>query len=172
MATTTRVGGSPSMRTLPSFPVRRTNAWQVLEGGARGDGWLTAPEAEAVLRAYGVPFAECRRVETPGEAVTAANDLGFPVVLKVSSTTITHKSDVGGVQLDLGSADEVRQAYEDMRRPFTDEHADRIRRYLADKPKGKFGKHRYTPEEWGFTAAELHEQLAPYIEHFGVALEE
>ena len=43
--------------------------------------------------------------------------------------------------------------------------------YLASKPKGKFGVHHYTPEEWGFSAEGLRENLAPYIDHFGVALE-
>ncbi|MEN8158808.1 MAG: sulfotransferase [Myxococcota bacterium] len=62
-------------------------------------------------------------------------------------------------------------AYERMGRPFSDAHAGAIRRYLADKPKGKFGVHSYTPEEWGYTADGLRKRLAPYIEHFGVALE-
>jgi hypothetical protein len=66
----------------------------------------------------------------------------------------------------------LRAAYAKMGRRFSDAHAEAIRRYLAEKPKGKFGTHAYTPEEWGFTAAGLRESLAPYIAHFGVALEE
>ncbi|MFK7897622.1 MAG: sulfotransferase [Myxococcota bacterium] len=66
----------------------------------------------------------------------------------------------------------LRGVYEGMGRPFTDAHGERIRAYLAEKPKGKFGVHRYTPEEWGFTATELRTGLAPYIEGFGVALED
>jgi hypothetical protein len=65
----------------------------------------------------------------------------------------------------------LRAAYGAMGRRFSDEHAEAIRRYLAEKPKGKFGAHSYTPEEWGFSAAELRRGLAPYIAHFGVALE-
>lgn len=65
----------------------------------------------------------------------------------------------------------LRAAYEKMERPFTDAHAERVRRYLAGKPKGKFGTHHYTPEEWGFTAAGLREKLAPYVERFSVAFE-
>jgi hypothetical protein len=65
----------------------------------------------------------------------------------------------------------LRAAYDRMGRRFTDEHAESIRRYLRDKPKGKFGTHHYAPEDWGFTAAGLRESLAPYIAHFGVALE-
>jgi hypothetical protein len=66
----------------------------------------------------------------------------------------------------------LAQAYEKMGREFTGAHAERIRTYLRDKPKGKFGTHRYAPEDWGFTAQSLRMSLAPYIEHFGVSLED
>ncbi len=66
----------------------------------------------------------------------------------------------------------VQNTYLRMGRIFTSTHAERIRSYLAEKPKGKFGTHSYTPEEWGFTAAGLRERTAPYIAHFQVALEE
>lgn len=62
-------------------------------------------------------------------------------------------------------------AYARMGREFGAEHAERIRAYLREKPKGKFGTHSYAPEDWGFTAQSLRASLAPYIEHFGVALE-
>jgi hypothetical protein len=65
----------------------------------------------------------------------------------------------------------LRAAYERMGRRFSSEHAEAIRRYLAEKPKGKFGVHQYTPEEWGFTAEGLRRSLAAYVSHFGVALE-
>jgi hypothetical protein len=65
----------------------------------------------------------------------------------------------------------LRAAYQRMGRRFSDEHAEAIRRYLAEKPKGKFGVHQYSPEDWGMSAAELRNNLAPYIAHFGVALE-
>jgi hypothetical protein len=65
----------------------------------------------------------------------------------------------------------LRAAYDRMGRRFSDEHAESIRRYLAEKPKGKFGVHHYTPEEWGFTADGLRKDLAPYVAHFRVALE-
>ena len=43
--------------------------------------------------------------------------------------------------------------------------------YLIKKPKGKFGKHRYSPEEWGFDPGMLREKMRPYTDHYGVALE-
>lgn len=66
----------------------------------------------------------------------------------------------------------IRAAYEGMGRAFTSEHADRIRTYLAEKPRGKFGLHKYTPEEWGFTRDELRKRLAPYVSTFGIELED
>lgn len=66
----------------------------------------------------------------------------------------------------------LRRVYEGMGREFTAAHAERIQKYLAEKPRGKFGVHKYTPEEWGFTAAELRSGLAPYIKAFEVALED
>jgi hypothetical protein len=65
----------------------------------------------------------------------------------------------------------LRRAYARMEREFTDEHAKRVLDYLRDKPKGKFGTHRYAPEDWDFTAEKLRAQMKPYIEGFGVALE-
>jgi len=66
----------------------------------------------------------------------------------------------------------VDKLYGQMDRPFLGEHADAIRRYLAAKPKGKFGKHKYSPEEWGFDPVQLREQMRPYTDHYGVALED
>jgi hypothetical protein len=65
----------------------------------------------------------------------------------------------------------LEATYSTMGREFTREHAKRVRTYLDEKPRGKFGVHRYTAEEWGFDAAALRERMEPYIRHFGVALE-
>jgi len=62
-------------------------------------------------------------------------------------------------------------AYERMGREFTGDHARAVLDYLAHKPKGKFGVHRYQPEDWGFTAEGLRSELAPYIDHYGVTRE-
>ncbi len=65
----------------------------------------------------------------------------------------------------------VEKLYGQMERPFLGEHADAIRRYVASKPKGKFGKHKYSPEDWGFDPATLRERTRPYTDYYGVALE-
>jgi len=66
----------------------------------------------------------------------------------------------------------LRCAYASMGREFSAEHAERIQRYLKDKPRGKFGVHQYTPEEWGFSKHELRETLASYIDRAGIELED
>ncbi|QNI02948.1 bifunctional acetate--CoA ligase family protein/GNAT family N-acetyltransferase [Halomonas sp. SH5A2] len=75
---------------------------------------LTEPEASAVLAAYGIPTVPSMVTRTPEEASRAAQQLGFPVVLKIVSRDISHKSDVGGVQLNLASSDAVYQAAENI----------------------------------------------------------
>jgi acetyltransferase len=78
---------------------------------AEGRTTLSEPESKELLDAYGIPVAETRVATTADEAVAAAEDIGYPVVVKLLSHTITHKSDVGGVRLDLPDADAVRAAY-------------------------------------------------------------
>jgi acetyltransferase len=73
-----------------------------------GRTWLAADEVGAVLGAYRIPFAAPALVADPDAAAAAAARIGFPVALKIRSPDLTHKSDVGGVSLNLGSAERVR----------------------------------------------------------------
>jgi hypothetical protein len=66
----------------------------------------------------------------------------------------------------------IEKIYDRMGRPFLGEHADAIRAYLANKPKGKFGHHRYSLEEWGIDPREARERSRAYTEHYGVELED
>jgi len=77
---------------------------------SEGRAELSAVEAQAVLAAYAIPTVPTRRAFTPEDAVQAATEIGFPVVLKVLSRGVSHKSDVGGVMLDLANAAAVRAA--------------------------------------------------------------
>lgn len=82
---------------------------------AAGRDMLTEPEAKAVLAACGIPVVATRSVDAqPQAAAAAAEALGFPVALKILSADISHKSDVGGVVLNLASAAEVRDAAQAM----------------------------------------------------------
>ncbi len=76
---------------------------------------LTEVESKQLLAEYGIPVVETIPATSAEEAVMAARKIGFPVVLKLLSKTITHKSDVGGVKLDLRSEDAVRASYEEIR---------------------------------------------------------
>ena len=72
---------------------------------------LTELESKQVLSLYGIPTVETRSAITEDEAVKLASEIGFPVVLKIFSETITHKTDVGGVKLNLPDDAAVRAAY-------------------------------------------------------------
>jgi len=91
----------------PDRPAGRKIISDVLEDGRTV---LTEPEAKSVLKAYDIPVVETRVAATPSEAGELAVQIGFPVVLKVLSPDITHKSDIGGVHLDLRSQDAVEKA--------------------------------------------------------------
>ena len=75
---------------------------------------LTEAEAKHLLVAYGIPTVDTRVARTPDEAMDAARALGFPVVVKLHSETITHKTEVQGVRLRLADADAVATAYREI----------------------------------------------------------
>ncbi|OZI18859.1 GNAT family N-acetyltransferase [Bordetella genomosp. 9] len=75
-----------------------------------GRAMLTDDEAKAVLSAYGIPVARSEIARDAGQAAASAAALGYPVALKILSPAISHKSDVGGVALDLESDEQVRDA--------------------------------------------------------------
>ncbi|MFB6098222.1 MAG: bifunctional acetate--CoA ligase family protein/GNAT family N-acetyltransferase, partial [Salinibacter sp.] len=77
----------------------------------RGRVLMTEHASKQLLAAYGIPTVETRVAETADEAVTAAQAIGYPVAVKLHSTSITHKSDVGGVQLGLTSDEDVERAF-------------------------------------------------------------
>ncbi|GAX38621.1 bifunctional acetate--CoA ligase family protein/GNAT family N-acetyltransferase [Nodularia sp. NIES-3585] len=72
---------------------------------------LTEFESKQILAAYGIPVVTTCAAKSADKAVQCADTIGYPVVLKLLSDTITHKTDVGGVQLNLRDAEAVRQAF-------------------------------------------------------------
>jgi acetyltransferase len=84
---------------------------------------LTEFESKKVLAAYGISVVETRVAASESEAVEAADDIGYPVVLKLRSETITRKSDVGGVRLNLCSCEAVRRAYRAIEASVTEKAA-------------------------------------------------
>jgi len=92
----------------------------------RAEGRVSIGDAEAreVLQAYGFAVPEARIAKTSDEAVEIAEELGYPIVLKIASPDILHKTDVGGVKLNLQSPDDVRDAF--------DLIVYRAQRYMSD----------------------------------------
>jgi acyl-CoA synthetase (NDP forming) len=87
-------------------------------------GLLLGAEALALLQQYGIPLAPWRLVQQEDEAVAAAGEIGYPVVLKIVSPQWLHKSNLGGVILNLAGVAELRQAYGELRRLFSRQTAD------------------------------------------------
>jgi acyl-CoA synthetase (NDP forming) len=84
----------------------------VKKAQAEGRQNLLEPEAKAVCLEYGIPRPPFRLATGSENAAACAEDLGFPVVLKIVSPEIIHKTEVGGVVLNLSSGDAVKSAYE------------------------------------------------------------
>ena len=97
---------------VPEFPVDDAAVEEILARTA--DGYLDPADAFRVLELYGIPLARWRAVGTPEEALEAARQIGFPVVLKAIAPDLVHKSDVGAVRVDLRSEDELAGAVSEM----------------------------------------------------------
>jgi acetyltransferase len=95
--------GDTCVRTLAEIIIQKARQ--------AGRTLLTEVESKQVLAAYGIPTVATQIATNVEEAVRLAKEIGYPVVLKVFSQTITHKTDVNGVHLDLHNADAVREAY-------------------------------------------------------------
>lgn len=103
------------METPPSLPTAfkpaTSTAKLIVEGVLAADrDMMTEPEAKAVLSAYGIPTVETHIAKSPEDAAEKAEAMGYPVVLKVLSPDIAHKSDVGGVVKGLNSREAVEKA--------------------------------------------------------------
>jgi acetate---CoA ligase (ADP-forming) len=109
---------SKPLALVPGFPdVKKEDAKQIVRGAieARGDGWLLAEEARAVLSAFGIPQVAGGLARTADEAVRIASSLGFPVAAKLASQRVLHKSDIGAVRLNLQDEDGVRRAFDEIK---------------------------------------------------------
>ncbi|MFL5281666.1 MAG: acetate--CoA ligase family protein [Rhodopila sp.] len=103
-----RAVGTQTVAATPSQTVDKAAA---LIATARGKT-LTEREAKAVLALYGVPVVGERLVQSAAEATAAADTLGYPVVLKVESPDLPHKTEAGVIRLNLRNAEEVRAGYQ------------------------------------------------------------
>ncbi|MGK0362457.1 MAG: acyl-CoA synthetase (NDP forming), partial [Bradymonadia bacterium] len=96
---------------------------RVREGGS---AWVQGQDALKMLSAYGVPVIESATIPGPDEAIAFAERVGYPVVLKLDDPGIVHKTDVGGVKVNLRSAGEIKGAFWDLK-------AAGAKRYLVQR---------------------------------------
>jgi acyl-CoA synthetase (NDP forming) len=121
-------GSNVPPRLLYASNVNPTNTNQIIaEATAAGRSALSEIESKKILEAIGIPSAIAELARSADDAVEIARRIGFPVVLKLLSPDVTHKSDVGGVELNLRNVGEVHNAF------------DRIRDALVmNKPGARF----------------------------------
>lgn len=77
----------------------------------RQGGWLPQEVAAGLLKEYGIPVVDTRYAKSAAETAEAAGDVGFPVIIKLRSSTITHKTDVGGIIFNIQNKSEAEQAF-------------------------------------------------------------
>ncbi len=102
---------TPTLAPDADSTVREQVASLIAAVRKSGRTLLTEVESKQLLALYGIPTVRTLTAETPDEAVRFAGEIGYPVVLKLHSETVTHKTDVGGVQLDLADEAAVRRAW-------------------------------------------------------------
>jgi acyl-CoA synthetase (NDP forming) len=109
-------GVTPDFDDL-DLPAAREVCRRALAG--RGAGWLSADEVGTLLRAVRLPRVPGGVARTADEAAALADRLGYPVAVKLASRTVVHKTDVGGVRLNLADAAAVRRAFAEVRAAAT-----------------------------------------------------
>ena len=87
----------------------------------RGSGWLATEESRQLLMAMGLPVAPGGVAQTADAAVELAHQVGFPVAVKLASHLIVHKTEMGGIILNLGDEAAVRRAFETIRQRLVEQ---------------------------------------------------
>ena len=108
---------TPAMPVGREAEIRKRDVSQQIIEAARREGrtLLTEFESKRLLADYGIPTVGTHIATSVADATKRADEIGYPVVLKLHSNTITHKTDVGGVKLNLQSRPDVERAFEEIR---------------------------------------------------------
>jgi len=115
-----------------------TSKHELIRSAALAGRNLTEPEAYRVIEEYGMPVPPFRLVKSPSEAARAGKSIGYPVVMKIVSPNILHKSDIGGVRLGILTEEDAIKAYEDIMCSVTSKQPDaRIDGILVAKAASK-----------------------------------
>ncbi len=100
---------------IPTFDVDYKRAQEIIAKSVNeGRAQLTTRESIDVLDAYGIRVCKSGFAKSEGEAVSIADSIGYPVVMKMTSKTTSHKTDVGGVRVNIQSAEQLRAEYQDL----------------------------------------------------------
>lgn len=100
---------------IPVFDVDNERAKRIIKQSiSEGRAQLTTRESIDVLDAYGIRVCKSGFAKSEDEAVSIADSIGYPVVMKMTSKTTSHKTDVGGVRVNIGSAEQLRAEYQDL----------------------------------------------------------
>ena len=109
--------------TVPKLRnVNTTVAREIIAGAS--PGWLPPDSLARLLQAYGITTPGLRTAANRGEAAVAAKQIGFPVVMKVKSPDVVHKTDVGGVKLGLRTEEDAARAFDEIRASLTQKKPD------------------------------------------------
>jgi acetyltransferase len=120
-------------------PINRKRATELLQNVRKsGRNLLTEYESKQLLDLYGIPTVATVIAKTEDDAVRVANEISYPVVLKLHSETITHKTDVGGVKLNLTDDFSVRNAYQSIKRSVTEKAGEGHFLGVTVQPMSKF----------------------------------
>ncbi len=100
---------------IPEFQVDRATVRKIIAHAVKdGRAQLTTGESIQVISAYGIRVCKDGEARSVDEAVALADKIGYPVVMKMNSKTISHKTDVGGVRVGIENAEQLRAEYEDL----------------------------------------------------------
>jgi acetyltransferase len=111
---------TPALPQHADAAMQRGKAGDIIQQARQsGRTVLTEYESKQLLKAYDIPTVDTRIAITEAEAVQAAEEIGYPIVLKLYSLSITHKTDVGGVQLNLRDAGAVKAAFQAIKQSVT-----------------------------------------------------
>ena len=98
----------------PKFEVDKSIVKRIIEDAKKKGVYTLGLESFDILKAYGIPTVGTAITQTVEETIESGEEIGYPLVMKIVSPQISHKSDVGGIKLNLNNAEEVKAAYEDM----------------------------------------------------------
>ena len=103
---------SLKIESIPTFKVDKKKTTEIIERVRKDNRRvLLGSEAHAIAEAYGIPVARIRLATSSEEAKILADELGYPVVLKIASPDIIHKSDIGGIRIGLDTPQQVEEAF-------------------------------------------------------------